>query len=59
MSKLDDGKNVRYLDLKDKFLQPDGTIAKEIMHDYVHLTREGYAIWAEAMEPLLTKMMGQ
>ena len=59
MSKLDDGKNVRYLDLKDKFLQPDGTIAKEIMHDYVHLTPEGYAIWAEAMEPLLTKMMGQ
>lgn len=59
VSKLDDGKNVRYLDLKDKFLQPDGTIAKEIMHDYVHLTPEGYAIWAEAMAPLLTEMMGQ
>ena len=30
VSKLDDGKNVRSLDLKDQFLQPDGTIAKEI-----------------------------
>ena len=59
VSKLDDGKNVRYLDMKDKFLQPDGTIAKEIMPDYLHLAAAGYAIWADAMEPLLTEMMGQ
>ena len=57
--KLDDGKNVRYLDLEDKFLQPDGTISKEIMPDFLHLTPAGYEIWAEAMDPLLTEMMGQ
>ena len=28
IAKLDDGKNVRYLDIEDKFLQPDGTIAR-------------------------------
>ena len=59
ISKLDDGKTVRYLDLKDTFQQPDGTIAKEIMPDYLHLSPKGYAMWAEAMDPLLTEMMGQ
>ncbi len=59
ISKLDDGKTVRYLDLKDKFQQPDGTIAKEIMPDFLHLSPKGYTIWAEAMEPLLAEMMGQ
>jgi lysophospholipase L1-like esterase len=58
ISKLDDGKTVRYLDLKDTFMQ-DGTISKEIMPDYLHLSPKGYAMWAEAMDPLLTEMMGQ
>jgi lysophospholipase L1-like esterase len=59
IGKLDDGKTVRYLDLKDKFQQPDGTIAKEIMPDYLHLSPKGYEIWAEAIEPLLSEMLGQ
>ena len=58
IAKLDDGKTVRYLDLKDTFMQ-DGTISKEIMPDYLHLSPKGYAMWAEAMDPLLTEMMGQ
>jgi lysophospholipase L1-like esterase len=59
ISKLDDGKTVRFLDLKDKFIQPDGTIAKEIMPDYLHLSPAGYKIWAESMEPLLSEMLEQ
>ncbi|MGB7157861.1 MAG: GDSL-type esterase/lipase family protein [Tepidisphaeraceae bacterium] len=59
IAKLDDGKNVRYLDLKDKFQQPDGTISTEIMYDALHLTPKGYAVWAEGMQPLLTEMMGE
>ncbi|MDQ3440682.1 MAG: GDSL-type esterase/lipase family protein [Planctomycetota bacterium] len=59
ISKLDDGKTVRYLDLKDTFQQPDGTIPKDVMPDSLHLSPKGYAMWAEAMDPLLTEMMGQ
>jgi lysophospholipase L1-like esterase len=59
ISKLDDGQTIRYLDLTDKFLQPDGTISKDIMHDYLHLTPRGYEIWAAAMEPLLAEMLGE
>jgi lysophospholipase L1-like esterase len=59
IAKLDNGDTVRYLDLTDKFMNPDGTISKDIMHDYLHLTPAGYKIWAEAMEPLLSEMMGR
>ncbi|MEA2709105.1 MAG: hypothetical protein QOF78_1706 [Phycisphaerales bacterium] len=57
IKKLDDGKNVRYLDIGDKFLQPDGSISKEIMRDFLHLTEKGYQIWAEAIDQPLKEMM--
>jgi lysophospholipase L1-like esterase len=56
--KLDDGgKNVRFLDIGDKFMNADGTISKEIMRDYLHLTEKGYQIWAEALDAPLKEMM--
>jgi lysophospholipase L1-like esterase len=58
VAKLDDGgKTVKYLDIGEKFLQKDGTLTKEIMPDYLHLTAKGYEIWAEAITPTLTEML--
>jgi lysophospholipase L1-like esterase len=57
IAKLDDGKHIHYLDIGDKFLQPDGTISKEIMKDYLHLTAPGYQIWADAISPKLAELM--
>jgi lysophospholipase L1-like esterase len=57
--KLDDGKNVRFRDLTGQFMNADGTISKDIMHDYLHLTRKGYEIWAEALDEPLKEMMNQ
>lgn len=49
----DDGKTVKVLDIGDRFLEPDGTIRREIMHDFLHLTEKGYQLWADAVrEPL-------
>ena len=42
--KLDDGQSVTYLDISDKFLEPDGTLSKEIMPDLLHLSPKGYEI---------------
>ena len=57
-AKLDDeGKSVKFLDIGEKFLQPDGTISKEIMHDYLHLTEKGYQIWADAIKDTLVEML--
>jgi beta-glucosidase len=52
-----DGKSIFYLDIGKKFLQADGTISKEIMPDYLHLSPAGYEIWAKAIEPKLAKLM--
>jgi lysophospholipase L1-like esterase len=59
ISKLDDGKRVRYLDIGKKFLQEDGTLTKEIMPDYLHLSPRGYEIWADAVTPTLKEMLAQ
>jgi lysophospholipase L1-like esterase len=50
ISNLGKHKNVKYLDIGKKFLQKDGTLTKEIMPDYLHLSGKGYQIWAEAIE---------
>jgi lysophospholipase L1-like esterase len=57
--KLADGKDVHYLDIGEKFLEPDGTLSRKIMPDLLHLSVEGYTIWAESIEPSLKKLMGE
>jgi lysophospholipase L1-like esterase len=57
ISKLDDGKNVFYLDIGAKFLDADGVISREIMSDLLHPTQRGYEIWAEAVKEPLAKLM--
>jgi lysophospholipase L1-like esterase len=58
IAKLDDGgKTVKYLDIGEKFLEPDGTLSKEVMPDALHLSGKGYQIWAEAINPTLQEML--
>jgi hypothetical protein len=57
IAKLDDGKNIHFLDIGEKFLQPDGSITKEIMPDFLHLSAAGYQIWADAISPKLAELM--
>jgi lysophospholipase L1-like esterase len=58
-SELADNKMVYYLDIGQKFLQPDGTLSRDIMPDYLHPNAKGYEIWAEAIEPTVAKLMGE
>jgi acetyl esterase/lipase len=44
---------ITFVDLTPKLLQPDGTIAREIMPDFCHPSEKGYQIWGEALAPLL------
>jgi beta-glucosidase len=57
LAKLDDGKNVRFLDIGPKFLDASGKIPDSIMPDQLHPNAAGYKIWAEAMQPTLEAMM--
>ena len=58
LQKLDDGENVFYLDIGHRFLEEDGTLPATIMYDYLHLTPKGYEIWADAIEPKLSSLLG-
>ena len=57
LEKLADGEYVRYLNIGEKFLEDDGTLNRRIMPDLLHLSVEGYTIWAESIEPTLKKLM--
>lgn len=59
VKKLLDGKQVFYLDIGQKFLEKDGTLSRKIMKDLLHLSPEGYKIWAEAIEPTLKKLLDE
>ncbi|MCE9607485.1 MAG: GDSL family lipase [Planctomycetia bacterium] len=53
LAKLQNGESVRYLDIGDKFLAADGTLPKELMPDALHLSEQGYNVWAEAIDPIV------
>jgi lysophospholipase L1-like esterase len=57
LARLDDGKFVHYLDIGPKFLEPDGTLSKEIMPDLLHPSEKGYRIWAAAIKEPLAQLL--
>ena len=56
---LDDQKRVWFLDIGDHFLDENGVLPKSVMADLLHPGESGYRIWAEAMEPLLARLLGE
>jgi beta-glucosidase len=59
IQKLADNQWVFYLDIGPKFLAPDGTLSREVMPDLLHLNEQSYRIWAEAIEPMVKRLMGE
>ena len=59
LSRLDARPHVTFLRIGHNFVSPDGTIAKDIMPDFLHLTPKGYEIWAKSIEPTLARLMGE
>jgi lysophospholipase L1-like esterase len=57
LAHLADGGKVKFLDLGEKFLAPDGTLSRDLFPDLLHPNAKGYQIWADAMEPTLTEML--
>ena len=55
LAKLDDGKSVHYLDIGEKFLV-NGAMKAEITPDFLHLSKAGYQIWADAITPKLAEL---
>ncbi|MEO7215777.1 GDSL-type esterase/lipase family protein [Mucilaginibacter sp.] len=58
VSKLADGKHIFYCDVNHVFLNFDGSINHNLMPDYLHPSPAGAKLWARAMEPLMSELMG-
>lgn len=59
IAKFDGQNGITFLDGGAKFVADDGSIARELMGDFLHPTEKGYTLWAEAMEPVLSKLLGE
>lgn len=55
-AKMADNKNVFYMDLCD-VLAPGGKIDSKVFYDRLHLTHYGLNLWADAMIPVLDKIL--
>ena len=59
IAKLADEQHVFYLDIGQKFLESDGKLPRDVMRDRLHPSAKGYAIWAEAIEPTVARLLGE
>ncbi len=58
-SRLADGDHIHYLDIGPKFMNHDGELTRGMMADLLHLTEQGYEIWAESIESSLSKLLSE
>ena len=60
LAALADGKVIRYLNVNDKLANSAGMLYDGMMNarDKLHPTEHGYQVWADALKPLLTELLG-
>jgi len=58
-SRIADEEEIYYLDINSRFLTEDKLLSKDIMPDYLHPNKDGYKIWAEAIEAKVAELMGE
>ena len=54
---LHDGRDVFFLDINASLMNTDGTIARDVMPDLLHLSEKGYRQWARAIVPTLERLL--
>ena len=60
LSAMADGKSIRYLNVNDRLADATGRLHDGIMNagDKLHPTVAGYQVWADALRPILTELLG-
>ncbi len=57
IARFNDNKRIFFLDMSVKFQDYAGTEKAGLFMDTIHLTKAGYQIWYETMEPLLQRLL--
>lgn len=58
-SSIADNKTVYYMDINNNFLDANGIMSVDVMPDYLHPNANGYAIWGDAVAPMIENLMSQ
>ncbi|MEJ2247192.1 MAG: hypothetical protein P8Y80_14110, partial [Acidobacteriota bacterium] len=59
LSKLADGKRIRYLNINDRLADPEGVLYDGMMDpDKLHPALKGYQVWADALKPIFHELLG-
>jgi cephalosporin-C deacetylase len=59
IARFADGKRVRYVNLNDRLADGGGRLYEGMTNrDMLHLDVKGYQVWADALKPILTKLLG-
>jgi lysophospholipase L1-like esterase len=59
LSQLADGKKILFLNINDKLADKEGKLYEGMMGgDRLHPALQGYQVWAEALKPILTQLLG-
>jgi endoglucanase len=56
LARLGQDPRVEFHDIGKAFLQPDGSISKEIMGDHLHPTEKGYSVFARELKPIVSSI---
>jgi len=54
-----DNKDIFFLDLSRNFLDDRGRLSQDLMPDYLHPNERGYQVWANAMEDMIKRLLGE
>jgi lysophospholipase L1-like esterase len=58
IERLTDGKSVRYVNINEQLAFPDNRLREGMAHDGLHLTVKAYQVWADALKPIFTEILG-
>ena len=53
-----DGKTIRFLNINDKLADSEGRLFDGMMRDKLHPSAAGYQLWADALKPVFTELLG-
>jgi lysophospholipase L1-like esterase len=59
LARLADGQTIRYIDLSNQLADADGRLYPGMANaDGLHLAVKGYQVWADALKPIFTELLG-